>query len=485
MATEMRVVTPDNMGVGLVWNETTKKYDVENSGSNATPFTQVTNLQNQPVGVGYTPFWGNEKTGATVLGLPKNVNSSKSESDPNLDATAPLSSNYRFTGYQIDTGTGTVTQVVQWGNNQWYRRGTGTQPNVTWSKWHRHGYDQSFVPPIDKFKIREGLEYTDINTVVVKRMTDTLMPEQQMYEDYFSEFENEIWRTIDGVYAGHKVMTDKAVVYVDSVAGNDGNPGTREAPKKTLEFLSYIPDRQSSIILLKVGGTYAVSAGRGRAVQAGAVRVFRAYGDPAQEAYEKKYKGSPVVKWWGGFGLGNSAKPILQIEFSRHPETNTILNSVLVCRNGGKLILQGLDFDTKAAAGTPADILADNSSVATFINNDGGSIEAHFCNFRVNKNAGQEHAICMLGDKASNSDWKFYNCTLSGETNRLPATTGFYRGHGQSLLYVLDNYSFKSTEKPAAGNLMAKLRADLGAVVTPGSGLRATSVTNNTYIKVD
>lgn len=479
------VVTPDNMGVGLVWNETTKKYDVAGGSSNSPDFIQVTNLQNQPVGVGFTPFWGNEKTDTVVLGLPKAANSSASISDPNLDATKPLSTNYRFTGYQIDSGMGVVTQVVQWGNNEWYRRGSGKQPNVTWGKWQRHGYDQGFVPIIDKYKIREGLEYTEIDTVAVKRMSEQLLPEQEMYDDYFAPYENEIWRTIDGVYAGHKVMTDKAVIYVDSVAGNDDNPGTRAAPKKTLEFLSYIPDRQSSIILLKVGGVYNISSGRGRAVQAGAVRVFRAYGDPIQEAFERKYKGSPVVKWWGGFGLGSHAKPILRIPLALHQETGTLLNSVLECRNGGTLILQGLDFDTKLADTTPADLVNRTDSVAMFINNDGGSIVAHFCNFRVNKNAGQEHAVCMLQDKASNSSWKFYNCTLSGDDNRLPATTGFYRGNGQSLLHILDNYGFKSTEQPIAGNLMAKLRANLGAVVSTGSGLTATAVTNNTYIKVE
>lgn len=454
----------------VTYDDVNKKYepselDITSIGSNDSKFVQINNLQVEPVGTGFIPFWGlvEQSSNKNVLGLPKDANSSVNISDPNLDNSKWLSTRYVFNGYQIDSGNNVVTQVVQWGNTQWYRRGTGKQPNVTWGKWQLHGYNQEFNPAVDKYDIREGLEYTSINTVVLKRMSNEIKEEQEYYKDYFSSYDNLIHRDITGTYAGHQIMGDNAVIYVDSVNGSDSNKGTKEAPKKTLEFLSEIPARKSCIIFLKCGGVYNTNAGIGRNTAHGGVRIFSAYGDEKMQAFKEKYKDSVTVKWWGCYGLMEKPKPILRMLLSRKDATS--LSAPFVSHKGGTHIFEGIKFEMKAADGSDATTVAETKNYMSFFRVGGGEIEFRFCDIEYGKITGQGKQITFIGQSTFNpSTLRFYNCKLvnsnGGEYNpNIPYLLPTYF----TSLHIVDNYDFgsvDSSETIATGDFKLRLQSE-------------------------
>lgn len=451
-------VNVDNKTIGLI----NGKLGVLGSAGNSTDIVKVTNLQSEPVGTGLVSFWGliDKTNKVNVLGLPVGAFGSNLVSEANTDPEQFISSYYRINGYQIDNGNGTVTQVVHIGDTQWYRRGSGTQPNVTWGKWQKHGINNELANIITELMISWGLEFNKgTKTVSVKRLTNEASADQKLYDDFYASYDNLIYRDANGTYAGHVNMLN-SVVYVDSVAGNDDNDGkTPSTPKRTLEFLSTQPARQSSIIYLKYGGEYEITSGVGRSVGYGALRVFSAYGDPVVDAFIQKYKDSPVTKWWGGYGLSTLKKPIVRVQYVKDPDTGTILCTDLSTKLGGTFIFNAIDFDVACPENTIQDAKDEADIVTTFlVNNE--DMEFRFCNFRYNKVAGQAKPVAMFKTGQRQCNFRMYNCTVSDDDNPQDDSVGLFRGEAKALFYITDNYDFKATEKPTTGNMSTWLNAN-------------------------
>ncbi|WP_340611155.1 hypothetical protein [Xenorhabdus bharatensis] len=145
----------------------------------------------------------------------------------------------------------------------------------------------------------------------------------------------------DGLYYGQQASKDVSELYVDSVAGDDKNPGSQKQPLKTLqEALKKVRDDQSNNIHLRCGGEYLWPS---FAVSNGATRTIQAYGDPYIDGH-KKPQVTPERRsyiWW----LRDAViRPKIYVQVGYNPQLQVYSNATALPINGGLLECFGLEF---------------------------------------------------------------------------------------------------------------------------------------------
>ncbi|MDC9589840.1 hypothetical protein PSI23_11150 [Xenorhabdus sp. XENO-10] len=145
----------------------------------------------------------------------------------------------------------------------------------------------------------------------------------------------------DGLYYGVQATADVTNLYVDSVAGDDKNSGTRAQPLKTLqEAINRVRADESNTIHLRCGGEYVWP---GFTVTNGATRTIMPYGDPyvdgdkvPQLTLKRRY-----YRWWTH---KNIVRPKIYFHVNYNNQLKIISISVASPIGGAQLNCQGLHF---------------------------------------------------------------------------------------------------------------------------------------------
>ncbi|MCC8368413.1 hypothetical protein J8V57_19690 [Xenorhabdus sp. PB61.4] len=157
----------------------------------------------------------------------------------------------------------------------------------------------------------------------------------------------------DGLYYGQQASKDVSELYVDSVAGDDKNPGSQKQPLKTLqEALKKVLDDQSNNIYLRCGGEYLWPS---FAVSNGATRKILAYGDPYIDG-NKVPQVTPERRsyhWWVRDAV---VRPKIYVQVGYNESIQVYANMAAAPQNGGVLECTGLEFICEGVndPGTPS-----------------------------------------------------------------------------------------------------------------------------------
>ncbi|WP_167385996.1 hypothetical protein [Xenorhabdus miraniensis] len=145
----------------------------------------------------------------------------------------------------------------------------------------------------------------------------------------------------NGVYYGQQSSANVSKLYVDSVGGDDKNPGSQEKPLKTLATAIYkVREDQSNSIYLRCGGEYLWPS---FAVSNGATRKILAYGDPYIDG-NKVPQITPERRsyvWWTRDAI---VRPKIYVQVGYTENIQVFSNMAASPQNGGVLECTGLEF---------------------------------------------------------------------------------------------------------------------------------------------
>lgn len=150
----------------------------------------------------------------------------------------------------------------------------------------------------------------------------------------------------NGLYYGTTAAADVTNLYVDPVAGDDSNPGTRVLPLKTLQkALNKVREDQSNTIHLRAGQEFYFTS---LSATGGANRTIQPYGDPYWDGdkYPSDYP-SPEVPHFYPEILANLQRPTIRPWCNYSSASHVIYISSMSPINGGQVFIRGCHLDAK------------------------------------------------------------------------------------------------------------------------------------------
>lgn len=150
----------------------------------------------------------------------------------------------------------------------------------------------------------------------------------------------------NGLYYGTTAAADVTNLYVDPVAGDDSNPGTRVLPLKTLQTaLNKVRADQSNTIHLRAGQEFYFTS---LSATGGATRTIQPYGDPYWDGdkYPSDYP-SPEVPYFHPEILANLQRPTIRPWCDYNLANHGISISSMSPINGGQVFISGCHLDAK------------------------------------------------------------------------------------------------------------------------------------------
>lgn len=150
----------------------------------------------------------------------------------------------------------------------------------------------------------------------------------------------------NGLYYGTTAAADVTNLYVDPVAGDDSNPGTRVLPLKTLQkALNKVREDQSNTIHLRAGQEFYFTS---LSATGGANRTIQPYGDPYWDGdkYPSDYP-SPEVPHFYPEILANLQRPTIRPWCNYSLASHVIYISSMSPINGGQVFIRGCHLDAK------------------------------------------------------------------------------------------------------------------------------------------
>lgn len=150
----------------------------------------------------------------------------------------------------------------------------------------------------------------------------------------------------NGLYYGTTAAADVTNLYVDPVAGDDSNPGTRVLPLKTLQTaVNKVRADQSSTIHLRAGQEFYFT---GISATGGATRTIQPYGDPYWDGdkYPSDYPSPEVPRFYPEI-LANLQRPTIRPWCNYNPSKHVISISSMSPINGGQVFIRGCHLDAK------------------------------------------------------------------------------------------------------------------------------------------
>lgn len=150
----------------------------------------------------------------------------------------------------------------------------------------------------------------------------------------------------NGLYYGTTAAADVTNLYVDPVAGDDSNPGTRVLPLKTLQTaLNKVRADQSNTIHLRAGQEFYFTS---LSATGGATRTIQPYGDPYWDGdkYPSDYP-SPEVPHFYPEILANLQRPTIRPWCNYNSASHVIYINYMSPSNGGQVLIRGCHLDAK------------------------------------------------------------------------------------------------------------------------------------------
>lgn len=150
----------------------------------------------------------------------------------------------------------------------------------------------------------------------------------------------------NGLYYGTTAAADVTNLYVDPVAGDDSNPGTRVLPLKTLQTaLNKVRADQSNTIHLRAGQEFYFTS---LSATGGATRTIQPYGDPYWDGdkYPSDYP-SPEVPHFYPEILANLQRPTIRPWCNYYSASHVIYINYMSPSNGGQVLIRGCHLDAK------------------------------------------------------------------------------------------------------------------------------------------